>query len=282
MNSKFLVCSILSAILFFSCKWDKKTDVIAEAKSKNLSALVLDSISVNGPITIINGDSSSSKVLIQFPKSLGIGGAEQAIIQNIKQRQFESITASLFLEEGMPKPKDLPEAINAFIKSSEVDPSDKQADFIGYAYESLFTEKFIGKEIVCYSLNDYIYTGGAHPTTMMEILNFDKATGQLIDIKKIAEDTVALKTIVQKAFEANEKAELGKDFDLKNYYFEDGFVLPQNFGITNNGLECFYNPYEIAAYARGPISFSIPWKDLQGVITKYVPLDDVKLGDDLQ
>jgi hypothetical protein len=38
--------------------------------------------------------------------------------------------------------------------------------------------------------------------------------------------------------------------------------------FTPEGVHFFYNPYEIAAYARGPIELTIPYEELKGIIRK--------------
>ncbi len=267
------------AMLGFSCKWDKKTVATNENHTASI-AIVMDSIYKSGPDVITNGDTSSSYVLLKFPKSMGLGSVDQLIIKTIKESQFESISGALFLEENDPKPATVLDAIDKFIKSSEVDGNDNV--FMGYFYESIVDTNFVGNDVISIAISDFYFTGGAHPNSFTNYLNFDRATGAKIDINSIIQDTNAMKVVVEKAFYESEKKELGNEYDAKSYFFDDGFSLPQNYAITSKGLQCLYNPYEAAAYARGPILFTIPWKDLNGIIAKYVPLDGIKLGDDLQ
>jgi hypothetical protein len=88
--------------------------------------------------------------------------------------------------------------------------------------------------------------------------------------------------VVFNAFEKNEKSIPELSYDQSNYFSGKEFQLPKNYAIKKEGLYCFYNTYEATAYARGPIDFIIPWKDLDKIITTFVPIDDVKLGDDLE
>ena len=41
----------------------------------------------------------------------------------------------------------------------------------------------------------------------------------------------------------------------------ESFYLPDNIGYTENGLILFYEPYEIASFADGPIILTIPYTD---------------------
>jgi len=64
---------------------------------------------------------------------------------------------------------------------------------------------------------------------------------------------------------------------LSNYTFEnDIFSLSSNFKITPNGLDFFYDNYQIAPYAEGPIDLLIPYQSIKHllrpntVISQYI------------
>jgi hypothetical protein len=46
------------------------------------------------------------------------------------------------------------------------------------------------------------------------------------------------------------------------------FFIPANYAFTREGVFFYYNPYEIAAYARGAITFTIPYSELEGIVKK--------------
>lgn len=272
---------IVVMVAINACKWDKKQ---VESSPEGVAPIniVMDSIYKSGPEVIANGDTSSSYVLIKYPSTLGIGAADQLIIKTIKDMQIEDFHSVLDPEGNTTKIDNVNDAIDRFIKSSETDAKERDNTFMGYFFESYADTNFVGNEVISMLISNFSFTGGAHPNTYTTFLNFERSSGKLIDMNAIIQDTNAMKVVVKKAFDENEKKEMGADYDEKSYFFDGGFALPQNYSITGKGLLCLYNPYEAAAYARGPISFTIPWKDLHGIITKYVPLDDVKLGDDLQ
>ncbi len=278
---KLILSLMLLVILSSSCKWDKKNSGTDTPLSAPI-AITMDSIYKSGPKVITQNDTSYSYVLLEFPKSLGLGKADDAIIREIKKRQFENFYSFINPEENNPKPLNIDAAIDQFIKSSEVDSKERDGLFFGYYYESFIDTNFLGNEVISLIMGDNFFTGGAHPNSYMTYLNFERNSGTLIEVEKLIQDTTAMKVVVEKSFYESEKKELGQDYDEKNYFFGEKFALPQNYAITKQGLKCLYNPYEAAAYVRGPIVFTIPWKDLNGIITKYVPLDDIKLGDSLQ
>jgi len=114
-------------------------------------------------------------------------------------------------------------------------------------------------------LSQYAYTGGAHPNSFETYLNFNKETGQLIQIEDFVADKKLLLTVVEQQF--REAYDLTADQDLTTAgLFENQLVLPQNFAITKEGLLLFYNTYEIAPYAAGPYTVRIPWTRLEDVL----------------
>lgn len=114
-------------------------------------------------------------------------------------------------------------------------------------------------------LSQYAYTGGAHPNSFQTYLNFNKETGQLIQIEDFVTDKKLLLTVVEQQF--REAYDLTAEQDLTAAgLFENQLVLPQNFAMTKEGLLLFYNTYEIGPYAAGPYTVKIPWTRLEDVL----------------
>jgi hypothetical protein len=86
----------------------------------------------------------------------------------------------------------------------------------------------------------------------------------------IVSDTTALKKLAEMKFEVTQK-QFAKDndfeFNKSDYFWGNPFFLPANIAITKTGLTFLYNPYEAAAYALGPISFSLTWEEV-GLIAR--------------
>ncbi|HEY1054416.1 MAG TPA: RsiV family protein, partial [Emticicia sp.] len=118
------------------------------------------------------------------------------------------------------------------------------------------------------------YTGGAHGNYNTAFYNFDATNGKLLELNEIINDTLALNKLAEVKFKAQETAmakENGMEFKMEDYFFPaNKFILPQNIGITKDGLRLLYNPYEVASYARGMIILDIPWQELKGImVEKY-------------
>lgn len=103
------------------------------------------------------------------------------------------------------------------------------------------------------------YLGGAHPNTYTQIHSFDLQSGNQI---RIADrfDINLVKSYAEKRFREKNKLSPDDRLDDNGFLFEDGvFVLPENMGLTPEGLLLYYNAYEVAAYANGPTRIVIPY-----------------------
>ena len=56
----------------------------------------------------------------------------------------------------------------------------------------------------------------------------------------------------------------------KDYFWGEEYMLPENFGITKEGLYFLYNPYEAAPYAAGSTEYIIPFEALKNIIQAKV------------
>ncbi len=53
---------------------------------------------------------------------------------------------------------------------------------------------------------------------------------------------------------------------IDDFFFGEGFQLPENFAIKKEGIFFYYNPYEAAPYALGTTEFIISYKDLKDIV----------------
>ena len=113
----------------------------------------------------------------------------------------------------------------------------------------------------------FAYTGGAHPLSNFSFYTFDRETGQSLNLPDLVADTTALLGVVEKAFRQQQKVGPNANLEEEGYFLRDGhFFLPTNVGVGQKGLIFYYNPYEIAAYAVGPVEVLIPYEKLNGIL----------------
>lgn len=115
--------------------------------------------------------------------------------------------------------------------------------------------------ILSYQTTIDCYLGGAHGSYVVNYYNFDKKSGKLLDIKDVV--PVGKEPEVLKAMEE----QLCKDWeakDLADLQEKTGITmlgdlyLTNNFLLKNDSILFLYNQYEIAPYAAGLISITIP------------------------
>jgi hypothetical protein len=124
-------------------------------------------------------------------------------------------------------------------------------------------------KVMLYQMDHFSFTGGAHPNSFTSYHVFDLETGKEIESKALVADSVALLKKVEAAFRKEEKLDAKTDLEEAGYFLMNHhFFVSANYTFTREGVLFHYNPYEIAAYARGPISFTLPYAELKGIIRK--------------
>ena len=125
----------------------------------------------------------------------------------------------------------------------------------------------VNSSIMGVKVNTFAYTGGAHPMSNVSFYTFDRKTGRSLNLPDLVTDTTALLSVVEKAFREQQKIAPSANLEEAGYFLRDGhFFLPANVGVGQKGLIVYYNPYEIAAYAVGPVEIRVPYEKLNGIL----------------
>ncbi|WP_338732438.1 DUF3298 and DUF4163 domain-containing protein [Mangrovimonas cancribranchiae] len=124
-------------------------------------------------------------------------------------------------------------------------------------------------EIICIGMSSYMYTGGAHGNDRIDFLNFDTETGKLMAIADLITNIDGFSKLVETHLK--KEIETNKNDTIENYFFGQGFTLPESFGFNDIGVIILYNQYEIASYAQGITEFVIPYNEAEPFL-KIMPL----------
>ncbi|MDR1762144.1 MAG: DUF3298 and DUF4163 domain-containing protein [Bacteroidales bacterium] len=103
---------------------------------------------------------------------------------------------------------------------------------------------FTNTGIVSYGIDSYMYSGGAHGYSSVQYFVFDIKTG-----KHLTEDDIFTGNY-QEVITRIMLKELSKEDSLEEFY-KDKIRPNGNFKIDETGITYFFNPYEIASYAKG-------------------------------
>lgn len=167
------------------------------------------------------------------------------------------------------------EAIDKYIAETKAELGE---DPYGYEiYKHITGRAEYGKQnIIIYRVDTELYTGGAHPYTLQNILSFDATTGEYIDLDKVFAPlhhysiTKLLTTKLIQDLGKNSLAEIQEEGYLDMI---EMFVSP-NFALREDSVEFYYNQYDIAPYSCGPVSICLDYKSLQPYISTEFEVDD--------
>jgi hypothetical protein len=111
----------------------------------------------------------------------------------------------------------------------------------------------------------YDFSGGAHGNSNTLFYCMDVANKKILSLNDVLQiDSPTLQPIVEAAF--RKQQHLAPTDSLNNFLFENSLALTSNFYFTNKGIGFYYNQYEVAPYAVGPIMVYVPFEQLK----KYV------------
>ncbi|MCO6476290.1 MAG: DUF3298 domain-containing protein [Phaeodactylibacter sp.] len=192
--------------------------------------------------------------------------------EEVVQRVNDSLLAYLRVSLAVfaPSPEEIPESLDAiaenFLQEYEMMMAEDELSATPWVVEVEGQALYQSEKHAAIQLSTYSYAGGAHPNAFVYLLNFDARTGELLQLPEIVSDTARLREMAEAAF--REARGLGPDESLadEGFFWGEGFTLPENFALTEDGLYFFYNPYEVAAYAVGPTDFTISREELSGLL----------------
>lgn len=126
------------------------------------------------------------------------------------------------------------------------------------------------KNFLSFMIENYGYTGGAHGNTNRKYFVFDLVENKLLTATDVL-DLSQCDAIIEL-----QKASLQKaGEDLQNYWL-DGLNCDNNFYLEETGLIFFYNQYEIASYAAGPMSIFISFDELKPYLRNQQIIEQLK------
>lgn len=142
-----------------------------------------------------------------------------------------------------------------------------------WTFEQSIMPVFNSQHIVSLEMSGYSYSGGAHGLPNCSFAVFDLKNAKPIDYSDLfateskKELTELILSGMELYFETKTREELADIlFDL------DGVEPADNFYVNAAGIGFFYNVYEIAAYAVGPIEVFLSFKQIGHLIKPNSPI----------
>ncbi len=205
---------------------------------------------------------------ISIPKAL-----EETKIDSVINNALKEEIIYLLNFNDDSEAKDIEGAISSFAKGY----TDLKSRFVEEAtpWEAKLTGtlSYEDKNILTIQLDTYLFTGGAHGYSTTHYLNFDKQKAIELDNEELFKNLADFQDFAETKFRLQEKIPSQGDINSTGFMFEpNAFYLPQNIGHTQKGIQLFYEQYEIASYADGPIVLNIPYAELKKYLV-YLPTE---------
>jgi hypothetical protein len=168
----------------------------------------------------------------------------------------------------------LEQVADKFINEYEIFLTENKNYDLGWMTEIQGKPEFSNTKIICYSISNVYFLGGAHPNSSLTYLNFERENGRLVFIPDILSPGFEekLNAAVDSEFRKSKNLNPEDDLTEKAGLFKNKISYSNNFAVLREGIRFYYNPYEIAPYASGPIEVTVPYEAIKEIIPDNSPL----------
>jgi len=113
------------------------------------------------------------------------------------------------------------------------------------------------------------YSGGAHALTAVYPINVDMKTGRVVELSDVFTPSgiQALPQLLEDAFRQQRSIPANASLTEQGNLFEEVLTPTESFSLHPDKIVFTYNPYDIAPYSEGIIEVSIPWKQIEPLLT---------------
>jgi hypothetical protein len=230
---------------------------------KNDSQLLVVSDSISEKYTDNCNSENCTQVSIDYVKVEGATSVSEII--NTKINDF-IITSLLYDIEDEINTSEftIEKASKHFINNYKEDKKEFPDITSTYTAEISISEAYSSAKLLCFELQGFLFTGGAHGYGSVSFLNLDPTTGKTLSIEDICKNKKEFTQFVEKKFRAEMEIPRKETINSNGFWFEeDVFYLPKTIGFTEEEVIILYNPYEIASYAAGAIELRISLNEAQ-------------------
>ncbi len=162
----------------------------------------------------------------------------------------------------------LDSAANDYLNSYENFKSDFPDAPGGWSIEVKVEKSYESDSTLSFKFSGYNFSGGAHPNSSINYMNFGKKSGEYLSLDRVNLDESKMLAMAEQAFRKHHEVEEGVELKDDGRFFlpETGFFLPNAMGYENDKFHLTYIPYEIGPYALGYTALEFDLKDLKGIV----------------
>jgi hypothetical protein len=261
--NKYSFYLIISAIfLFCSCQENPKDNTLGT------DSIEFQSFAHTWRAPLCESDTNNcAKVIASYPM---VKGSPSGVGKNINDSilEFVKYSISTFHPDAGQKKITIADLVDEFFEEYELFIEDFPDFEMPWSIEIHGKLLYHSDKIVSIEMEEYSFTGGAHPNYNTTLFNFDLISGETIRLEDYIVDQEKLKAIASEKFRKVREIKKGQSFESAGFLFGESFTLPSNFALTEEGLYLFYNPYEVGAYVLGPTAFTIPYEEIESIMVK--------------
>ncbi len=141
--------------------------------------------------------------------------------------------------------------------------------------EESFTVANETPKIITFASANSSYMGGAHPNSYLEYINISNETGDTLSLNNLFAPGFEkkLNALIDAEFRKVNNLKPGDDLAEKGGLFDNKIAFNYNWMVTKEGtITFYYNPYEIASYAQGPIEVTLTKEQIAPLLSDSSPL----------
>lgn len=134
-------------------------------------------------------------------------------------------------------------------------------------YELTASIDTFAKAYITVTLTAYTFTGGAHANHTLKHFSLHYKKMVQLTIDNVFTNTDTLRMIAEEEFRRMNDMSSYTTYAAAGFDFpDDKFTLTDNFALKPNGVVFYYNTYEIAPFAKGPVELFIPYNKLYNIL----------------
>lgn len=164
------------------------------------------------------------------------------------------------------KSTSLDEAAKAFFKNHDDFKKEAGESMMAGAFEATTGSEVVfnnGKYLTL-AINGNTYMGGAHGSPTEALNTFEAQTGKMLVWDDLVTDLNAVQALAEKKVREARADVFNEGFEFDETF---QFVLPVNYGLTEEGIFLYYSHYEIMPYAMGATEVTLSFEEL-GALSK--------------
>ncbi|HML22539.1 MAG TPA: DUF3298 domain-containing protein [Aggregatilinea sp.] len=140
-----------------------------------------------------------------------------------------------------------------------------------WAFQADYETFDFSDTLVSYNFTVYTFTGGAHGMTTFKSFVFDLANEKVLALEDLFQPGTDPLAVIAPVAQAKATEQLSEMTDA-GWIAQGTAPDPANYAnwvVTPDALVFYFEPYQVAAYAAGPQTISIPWSELEGLAEPF-------------